>query len=107
MSYTSDQSFDRIAGGLKATIGLAVLEVSAEINFEIASSESNSDLRMAVASEAYGFIEKEPLTFPTKVQNGLSPSEQIEMSIAANIEAFIFKFCGFKNTKVNRPLLEG
>jgi len=89
ISYTNDQSYDRIAGGLEAKIGLGVLSVSAKVNVEMVEENKESEMKLGVASQAYGFIEPEALVFATEVdEEGRDPAQQIEAQIATNLEAF-------------------
>jgi hypothetical protein len=89
VTYTNDQSYDRIAGEIEAKVGIGFLSVSAKINVEMEKEKSSEDLEMTVFSEAFGFVEPEPLVFATtNDEQGRTPVEQIESIIATNLEEF-------------------
>lgn len=89
MSYTNDESYERIEAELEAEYGVGFLTVSAKINLEMQEESSESDLRMSAASESYGFIQPKALFLPTEVdEDGSAPFEQMQQLIEENLEAF-------------------
>eukprot|EP00492_Amphilonche_elongata_P004770 TRINITY_DN5134_c0_g1_i1.p1 TRINITY_DN5134_c0_g1~~TRINITY_DN5134_c0_g1_i1.p1 ORF type:complete len:182 (+),score=19.02 TRINITY_DN5134_c0_g1_i1:104-649(+) len=63
LTYTSEDTYQKIAGEIEASIGVGALTVSAKVSVEVESENKEEDFSMVLASEAFGFWKQ--TTIPT------------------------------------------
>jgi len=89
LTYTNENTYQKIAGSIQANIGIGALSVSAMVSVDLESESKEEDFSMVLASEAFGFLEEEPLFLPSATDSeGRTVEQQVEDMITRNLNAF-------------------
>jgi len=89
MTYSRESEFEKVAAKIKGEAHLGMFKVSAEFKFESESSSSESSLEMNIASSTLGFLEAQPLRFPTDSDSTANAGANLMEMIEANMNAMI------------------
>lgn len=85
VSYSKQNSWDQLQGGVKASMGIGFLKVSAEIKLNMESSETSEDLKMTVASTSTGFVEATPMKFPVAAKCRTAEESGLEIDVDVDV----------------------
>jgi len=89
LTYTNENAYQKISGEIQANIGVGALSVSAKVAVDLESESREEDFSMVLASEAFGFLEEEPLFLPSTTDSeGRTVEQQVEDMITRNLNAF-------------------
>jgi len=95
MTYQHDETYESLVGELEVEAGLGGMSIAAKVNWDWSEEESNTDMRMSVSSESFGFIPPETLQLPTGITTvtqddgttvDLTPFQFVERQLKINLE---------------------
>jgi len=89
MTYSRESEYEKVAAKIKGEAQLGMFKVSAEFKFESVQESSESSLEMNIASSTLGFLEEQPLSFPSGSDSAADAGADLMVMIEANMNEMI------------------
>lgn len=95
MTYQHDETYESLVGELEVETSMVGMSIAAKVNWDWSEEETNTDMRMSVSSESFGFVPPETLQLPTGITTvtqddgttvDLTPFQFVERQLKINLE---------------------